>query len=66
MNIRINGKDETIDSPVSIAELVSGKALLPDAVAVEHNLRIVSKEEWAETMVQENDTIEIIGFFGGG
>lgn len=66
MVIRINGKKETVGKPVNLAELVYEKGLVPEHIVVEHNMRIVSKDEWSEIRLQENDNIEIVSFVGGG
>jgi sulfur carrier protein len=66
MKIKINGKDETVNGKKSIAELVSDRKLVPEHIVVEHNLRIVSKDQWHKTCLEENDSIEIVSFVGGG
>lgn len=35
-------------------------------VVVERNEEIVPKSEYADTKLQDNDTIEIVAFMGGG
>ncbi len=42
MNIRVNGKVETID-PCTIAELMMAKGLPVESLVVEHNLEIVKQ-----------------------
>jgi sulfur carrier protein len=66
MNIRINGKDETLKSPSTVEALVSEKGLSADRIVIEHNRRIVPQEEWPGIMLRENDSIEIVSFVGGG
>ncbi|MDD5108630.1 MAG: sulfur carrier protein ThiS [Candidatus Omnitrophica bacterium] len=66
MFITINGKSEEIGIRSSINELILAKGLRPEHVVVEHNLRIVPKLEWQDTFLEENDSIEIISFVGGG
>ncbi len=66
MNIRINGKPETVTGAANIEQLVSQRMLSPEKIVVEHNLRIVSKDEWPGTALKENDAVEIISFVGGG
>ncbi len=66
MIIKINGKDEVIDSKLNLAELIKNKNLLPERIVVEHNLRITRKEEWQKIILDEGDNIEIISFMGGG
>ena len=35
-------------------------------VAVEHNLVIIKRASFDETIVREGDTVEIVNFVGGG
>ncbi len=64
--IRINGKEETMDSPGSLADLICGKGFVPEHVVVEHNFKIALAGEWPGITLRENDNIEIISFMGGG
>jgi len=66
MIIKINGKEEAIDTPGSLAELILNKELVPDHIVVEHNFRIAPKDEWVDIRLKENDNIEIVSFVGGG
>ncbi|MFA5143211.1 MAG: sulfur carrier protein ThiS [Candidatus Omnitrophota bacterium] len=66
MKIKINGKEEVVDKQENIARLVSSKGFVPEHIVVEHNLRIVPKEEWGKTALRENDNVEIVSFVGGG
>ena len=66
MVIKINGRIEALDRTRTIAELVSKKGLSPERIVIEHNLRIVPKEEWSGIALQENDNVEIVSFVGGG
>ncbi len=66
MIVKINGKDEAIEGGINILELVRFKNLIGENIVIEHNLRIVPKEEWPEVNLNENDTIEIVNFMGGG
>jgi sulfur carrier protein len=66
MQIKINGKSETVQSSLSLGELILGKGLTPGHIVVEHNYNIVAQEEWGKITVRDNDNIEIISFVGGG
>lgn len=66
MIIKINGKDETIEKKLNLAELIAGKKLSPEKIVVEYNLSIVPKDEWRNVVLCEDDRIEIISFVGGG
>lgn len=66
MNIKINGKDEKVDKKVSIAGLISSRGLPADRIVVEHNFRIIAREEWPKILLNEADDLEIVSFMGGG
>lgn len=66
MVIKINGKDETIEDGATLIKLILNKGIVPGRVVIEHNYRIIPKNEWQDTVVKENDAVEIISFMGGG
>ena len=66
MKLKINGKDVSVSSKKTLGELLLEKGLHPERIVVEHNLKIVPKEEWPKTTLGNNDTIEIVSFVGGG
>lgn len=66
MNLKINGKDISTGAQKTLEELISEKGLHPEKIVVEHNLRIVPREEWPKTALNNNDTVEIVSFVGGG
>ena len=66
MILTLNGKQESIDRPLSLDALVAAKGLCPDKIVVEHNFSIISKEDWSKIMLKDQDMIEIISFVGGG
>ncbi len=65
MQLKINGKLEDISGEF-IREIVNNKGLNDDRIVVEHNMKIVPKEEWENVQVKEGDVIEIVSFVGGG
>lgn len=65
MRITVNGNPEEI-LPCSILAFVQSKGLSGDGVVVEHNYRIVKKDEWDTTQLKENDNLEVLSFVGGG
>lgn len=66
MLISINGKAEEVKIKANLAELVSAKGLCAEKVVIEHNLRIIPKDAWQNTSLEENDKVEIVSFVGGG
>jgi thiamine biosynthesis protein ThiS len=64
--ITLNGEPFELDSPLSVADLLMKLAIDPRRVAVEHNLSILKRHLFADTLVHEGDRIEIVNFVGGG
>ncbi len=66
MNIRVNGEVKTIAPGVSVQELLVQMNIVPENVVIEHNGIIVPRQEWPSVFLQENDSLEIVLFMGGG
>ena len=66
MVIKINGKTEAVDGISNLSELVLNKGLVPEHIVIEHNFRIMPKDEWQGVTLKENDNVEIVSFVGGG
>ena len=64
--ITLNGEPYDIDQPLTVADLLIRLAIDARRVAVEHNLEILRRALYADTMVHEGDRIEIVNFVGGG
>jgi thiamine biosynthesis protein ThiS len=62
----INGEQKVYDGPLTLAALISQMGLKSDRVAVELNLGIVRRDDWARTTLSEGDRLEIVHFVGGG
>jgi thiazole synthase len=66
MNVIINGEDRSIDGPVTVEQLLGNLGLDGRKVAVERNLEIVPKSQYADVAIDEGDKFEIVHFIGGG
>ena len=66
MKIKLNGNEEILKEPENIAGLLKLKEINPDIIVVEHNLEIIPKENYSNTALKENDTLEILRIVGGG
>ena len=66
MNITVNGNKEEIIRQTSLLDLLASKKIHPGKVVVELNTTIIEKHILADTIIQENDRIEILRFVGGG
>ena len=52
----INGKEENVATPITVAELIESKGLRADRVAVELNGEIVPRTQRAQTQLKGTDT----------
>lgn len=66
MKLHINGEEREFPALGSIEALLGQLGIDPRKVAVECNLEIVPKSQYAQTGVAEGDRIEIVHFIGGG
>jgi thiamine biosynthesis protein ThiS len=64
--ITLNGEPFEIDQPLTVADLLARLAIDPRRVAVEHNLEILRRNLFGDTMVHDGDRVEIVNFVGGG
>jgi sulfur carrier protein len=65
MQVTINGNVETIESG-DLEALVKAKGLNSGALVIEHNQKIIKRENWGQIQLKENDTLELLSFVGGG
>ena len=66
MKIRLNGEPHEIDGPMSITALLASLSIDARRVAVEHNLTVVKRARYDQTIVADGDEVEIVNFVGGG
>ena len=55
-----------VPGPVSVAALLESLEIDARRVAVEHNLVIVKRAAFDQTIVRDGDRVEIVNFVGGG
>ena len=65
MQITVNGKPVVLDRSISLRDFVAERNI-KGMFAIEKNLKIINKEDYAKEYLQEGDSLEIVGFVGGG
>ncbi|TSA85978.1 sulfur carrier protein ThiS [Helicobacter mehlei] len=65
MQIFINGQAQEVIAS-NIDSLIQTLGIEKRVCAVALNERVVKKEEWGNTSLQENDRLECLQFMGGG
>jgi thiazole synthase len=66
LSLKINGEPYDIERPLSVRELLTSLGLDPAKIAVERNLEIVPRSQYADVTVAGGDRLEIVHFIGGG
>ena len=66
VTITLNGERFELDSPMSVAALLSRLDIDPRRVAIEHNLNIIKRQTYSDVVIGEGDRVEIVNFVGGG
>ncbi|MDD3593195.1 MAG: sulfur carrier protein ThiS [Candidatus Gastranaerophilales bacterium] len=66
MKITVNGKEVELYNSDTIADFIVERKIAGTMFVIEKNLKIINKEDYASEPLQESDTIELVGFTGGG
>jgi len=66
MNLTVNGKSKNFSAPLNVEQLLTFLKLKPDQVVVELNREILTVDKYIDIELQDDDTLEIIQFVGGG
>ncbi len=66
MIVWVNSKQQNLEEGATVAVLLAMLGLMERRVAVEVNLELVTRNEWAAFKLKDGDRIEIVSFVGGG
>lgn len=64
--IKVNGEEFKINGDTNLSELLIQKGYKTTYVAIELNGKIIPREDFSNTVLKDNDTVEIVSFVGGG
>ena len=64
--MKVNGKDVSIVEPISLEKFILSVDYNVNRIAVELNGRIVPKDNYANIILKNEDSLEIVTFVGGG
>jgi len=64
--IVVNGEERAVKTGETVGDLLIALGLENRRVAVERNLKILPRPEWAATRIAAGDRFEIVQFVGGG
>ena len=66
VTITLNGDPLEVARPLTVSELLAQLEIDPRRIAVEHNLVVLKRTAFDQTIVNAGDQIEIVNFVGGG
>jgi thiamine biosynthesis protein ThiS len=66
LTVTVNGEKREVSAGSNVEGLLTQLGIGADRVAIERNLEILPREQWATTQVQQGDQLEIVHFVGGG
>jgi len=66
MEVTVNGESRILEHPVSITEFLLRHNLKPQMVVVERNRVVVSRDQYANTILEHGDELEIVQMMAGG
>ena len=64
--MRVNGKQVELKESLVLDKFLESSGYSLTRVAVELNGKIVSRKEYAATILEDTDALEIVCFVGGG
>ena len=65
MQVKINGKAEEVQGG-TVLDLLKAKKIEPQMVAVEVNDKMLERDHFATTSLNEGDQVEFLFYMGGG
>jgi len=62
----LNGKATEIVENTSILDLVLSRNLEAEAIIVALNDKVIKRDQWIDTTINEGDCLELVSLVGGG
>jgi thiamine biosynthesis protein ThiS len=66
VTIFLNGEPFELSGPLTVTALLDQLDIDARRVAVEHNVTVLKRTAFDDTIVREGDQVEIVNFVGGG
>ena len=64
--MKVNGEQIALTEATTLEKFLESQGYNIQRIAVERNDEIVPRESFSELMLDDNDTIEVVHFMGGG
>lgn len=66
IEITVNGESQQVPNDLDVPRLLAHLGIRAERVAIERNLEILPRANWAVTQVASGDRYEIVHLVGGG
>lgn len=66
MKIIVNGMEHSFQEKITLQEIIKTLNIVNENIIAEVNGVIVTKDEFTNTIIEENSVIELVKFVGGG
>ena len=66
ISVTINGEKRAVPTEVNLDKLLELFYLPKQRVAIELNNTVVRRADWPETIIRDDDRVEVVHFVGGG
>ena len=66
ITIKLNGKNETLEDKINVANFLEQKSIKQQSVVVMINEDIIKKDKFETTLIKNGDEVEILRFVSGG
>ena len=66
MNVKINGENHTFNDNITLENIIKELNIKINSIVAEVNGQVITKEKFSNTVIKDNDIIELIKFVGGG
>jgi len=66
IKIKFNGKEIEVAKETSLLDIINSYNLNHRSIIIELNREVIDDDKFAETVVKDNDILELINFVGGG
>ena len=66
MDIQVNGQFHSLPDGATVIQLLEQMELTGKRIAIERNQEIIPKSQYAQTVLQSGDRLEVVVAVGGG
>ena len=64
--MKINGKSFTLNGPQPLRQVLLDRGFDPESVALEKNKQLIRRINFDDTIVEDDDVLEVFSFTGVG